>query len=197
MAILSAVRSSSLVFKVKVNPSARTRESLSSSNIGCLGFVTVNFARCRGERKYTAFIQSFQNRTPFKDLPRKTRRRLRFWDDKVLDFLEERFKAMGVKRIALLPADDPLIDYLPKGLREKFYQELPRSHGFSPPRKLRVRMVDYYEPTMPFSGPRVTDNTTSHCIYGASSRLIVVLCGMIFLKVRRGGVIPIGRKCSE
>ena len=129
-------------------------KDISSSNIGCLGFVTVNFARCQGERKFTAFIQSFQNRTPFKDLPRKTRRRFRFWDDKVLDFLEERFKAMGVKRIAFLPADDPLIDYLPKGLREKFYQELPRSHGFSPPRKLRVRMVDYYKkPLVPGKVP--------------------------------------------
>lgn len=117
-------------------------KDVSQTQAGCLGFVSLNFARCGSEKKFTAFIHSFQNRHPFKSLPRASRRLFRHWDDAVLSFLEKRFKEMGVKRIAFLRKEDPLLEELPEGLKEKFYGELPRSHGFKKA-KLKVKLVNY------------------------------------------------------
>ena len=109
---------------------------------GAVGFVTVNFAKCAGEKKYSAFIHAFQNRKNFWDLPPASKRKLHGWEDKVLQALEQKLKEMGVKRVALISEKDPYLEEVPSPVKKRFYQELPARHKYKK-RKLKVVMVDY------------------------------------------------------
>jgi hypothetical protein len=109
---------------------------------GALGFVTLNFAKCKGEKKYSAFIHAFQNRGGFQRLPAASKRKLSKWEDKVLQALEAKLKEMGVKRLALISEKDPYLEEVPAALRKRFYQEMPARHKYKN-RKLKVVLVDY------------------------------------------------------